>query len=111
MLYDAILNNDSSIQGGNNIGDPTETCLLEMVKKTDLHKMGISDEDIRILMPRLEEIPFDSERKLMSSKYEIHKVPTILTKGAVDVLIDRIENISTKQWSQKNNKRRQRKEL
>ena len=31
----------------------------------------------------------------MSSKYEIHKVPTILTKGAVDVLIDRIENIST----------------
>lgn len=95
LLYDAILNNDSSIQGGNNIGDPTETCLLEMVKKTDLHKMGISDEDIRILMPRLEEIPFDSERKLMSSKYEIHKVPTILTKGAVDVLIDRIENIST----------------
>ena len=31
LLYDAILNNDSSIQGGNNIGDPTETCLLEMV--------------------------------------------------------------------------------
>ena len=40
-------------------------------------------------MPRLEEIAFDSERKLMSTKYRLHGVSTILTKGAVDVLLDR----------------------
>ncbi len=37
-------------------------------------------------MLRLEEMPFDSDRKLMSTKYELHGVPTMLTKGAVDVL-------------------------
>lgn len=46
-------------------------------------------------MLRLEEIPFDSDRKLMSTKYELHGVPTILTKGAVDVLLDRTTHIRT----------------
>ena len=46
-------------------------------------------------MPRLEEIPFDSERKLMSSKYLLHGVPTLLTKGAVDVLLTRMDSIIT----------------
>lgn len=40
-------------------------------------------------MQRIEELPFDSVRKLMSTKYYIHNVPTVLTKGAVDVLLDR----------------------
>ena len=44
-------------------------------------------------MPRLEEIPFDSDRKLMSTKYELHDVPTVLTKGALDVLLDRTVKI------------------
>lgn len=39
-------------------------------------------------MPRLGEIPFDSDRKLMSTEYAIHGVLTILTKGAPDVLLD-----------------------
>lgn len=36
---------------------------------------------------------FDSDRKLMSTKYMLHGVPTILTKGAVDVLLDRCDYV------------------
>lgn len=89
LLYNAILNNDASFQKGKEIGDPTESCLLTMAQKAGLTKAGVSEDDIREMMPRLEEIAFDSERKLMSTKYRLHGVSTILTKGAVDVLLDR----------------------
>ena len=95
LLYTAVLNNDSSINEGKGIGDPTEYCLLEMARNAGFSKAGISEEDIRGMMKRMEEIPFDSDRKLMSTKYKIHGVPTVLTKGAVDVLLDRIVNIAT----------------
>ena len=95
FLYIAILNNDSNINNGKDIGDPTETCLLNMARKAGLVEAGATEEDIRSMMPRMEEIPFDSDRKLMSTKYRVHGVPTVLTKAAVDVLLDRIENIAT----------------
>lgn len=94
LLYAAILDNDSSIASGGEIGDPTETCLLTMARRAGLSAAGISEEDIREMMPRIEEIPFDSDRKLMSAKYYIHGIPTILTKGAVDVLLDRTDSIA-----------------
>ena len=84
LLYDAILTNDSSIVDGKGIGDPTEFALVEMGRKAT-----VDENLLRALMPRLEEIPFDSDRKLMSTKYELHDVPTVLTKGALDVLLDR----------------------
>ena len=92
LLYNAILNNDSAIQNNKEIGDPTEVCLLTMARKAFC---SVNTENIRIAMPRLEELPFDSDRKLMSSKYRIYEVPTVLTKGAVDVLLDRITHIAT----------------
>ncbi|MDD3279365.1 MAG: cation-translocating P-type ATPase [Lachnospiraceae bacterium] len=95
LLYNAILNNDSAIHGGQDLGDPTETCLLAMARKSGLMEAGASEEDIRSMMPRIEEIPFDSERKLMSTKYKVHGIPTVFTKGAVDVLISRIDQIDT----------------
>ena len=95
FLYNAILNNDSSIAEGKAIGDPTETCLLTMAQKTSLFAEEGSYEKIRSMMPRMEEVPFDSERKLMSTKYRIHGVPTVFTKGAVDVLLERAESIAT----------------
>lgn len=88
LLYDAILTNDSSIVDGKGIGDPTESALVEMGRKAT-----VDENLLRELMPRLEEIPFDSDRKLMSTKYELHDVPTVLTKGALDVLLDRTVNI------------------
>ena len=55
--------------------------------------MGVHEDALRNVMCRMEEVPFDSDRKLMSTKYYIHGVPTILTKGAVDVLLDRCVNV------------------
>ena len=94
FLYTAILNNDSSINTGKDIGDPTETALLSMARRAGLSNAGVSEEDIRNMMPRLEELPFDSDRKLMSTKYRIHGVPMVLTKGALDVLLDRVVSVA-----------------
>lgn len=88
LLYNAILTNDSNIVDGKGIGDPTEYSLLEMVSDID-----ISHEEIRNSMERMEEIPFDSDRKLMTTKYMLHGVPTLLTKGALDVLLKRTDKI------------------
>lgn len=98
LLYDAVLNNDSSLVDGKGIGDPTEYALLEMYRQVpgiDLGDkgLGISEEDLRGLLTRKQEIPFDSDRKLMSTKHLIHTVPTIFVKGAIDVLLDRCVNI------------------
>lgn len=95
ILYNAILNNDSAIADGKDIGDPTEACLLTMARKAGLGNIGANEEDIRQMMPRMEEIPFDSDRKLMSTKYSVHGIMTVFTKGAVDVLLDRTCNIAT----------------
>ncbi len=96
LLYTAILDNDSFINDDKGVGDPTEYCLLTMARQAGLTNAGISEMDIREMMPRMEEIPFDSDRKLMSTKYKLHGVPTVLTKGAVDMLLDRTINIITK---------------
>lgn len=98
LLYDAVLNNDSSLVDGKGIGDPTEYALLEMYRQVpgiDLGDkgLGISEEDLRGLLTRKQEVPFDSDRKLMSTKHLIHTVPTIFVKGAIDVLLDRCVSI------------------
>lgn len=90
LLYSALLANDSSIVDGKGIGDPTEFCLVEMARA-----LRLEDEAIREMMPRLSEIPFDSDRKLMSVKHKLHTVPTILTKGAPDVLLSRASKLRT----------------
>lgn len=88
LLYDAILSNDSSIVDGSGIGDPTEYCLLEMADKIELDYNFVRDA-----LDRIEEVPFDSDRKLMSTKYKLHGIPTVLTKGALDVLLERTTHI------------------
>lgn len=99
LMYDAILANDSSIVDGKGIGDPTEYALLEMFRNIKvekgifLEKDGLNEEYIRQFLTRLEEVPFDSDRKLMSAKYYLHGQPTVLTKGAVDVLLERCTKI------------------
>ena len=58
FLYNAILNNDASVQMKKEIGDPTESCLLTMAQKAGLTKAGISEEVIREMIPRMEELAF-----------------------------------------------------
>lgn len=91
LLYDMVLNNDSSIVDGKGIGDPTEYALLE-----PLRKLGYNEDDLRSVLKRLEEVPFDSDRKMMSTKYKLHGENHILTKGAIDAILDRCDSIATK---------------
>lgn len=91
LLYDMVLNNDSSIVDGKGIGDPTEYALLETFRK-----IGLDENILRESLIRIEEVPFDSDRKMMSTKYKMHGVSHILTKGALDSILDRCVSISTK---------------
>ena len=94
FLYTAILNNDSFISSGKDIGDPTETALLTMARRAGLNDTGLSEDDVRNIITRTEELPFDSDRKLMSTKFKLHGISTVLTKGALDVLLDRVVSIA-----------------
>ena len=80
--------NDSVQKEGQEIGDPTEIALVNFSEKHDLPV-----EKMREKYQRLGEIPFDSDRKLMSTKYRLHGVPTILVKGALDILLKRTDRI------------------
>lgn len=97
LIYNAVLANDSSIVDGKGIGDPTEYALLEMYRNiTDINnncELSITEDTMRDILTRKEELPFDSERKLMSTKHIIHGTPTIFTKGAPDVLLERCTSI------------------
>ncbi|MDO5568030.1 MAG: cation-translocating P-type ATPase [Eubacteriales bacterium] len=97
LLFDAVLANDSTISDGKGIGDPTEYALLELYdrvrKEAPDGDLLIPYEDLREDLARSEEVPFDSDRKLMSTKHRIEGVNTVFTKGAVDVLLERCDRI------------------
>ncbi len=92
LLYDAILNNDAAFADGRLIGDPTEAALIQMGGK-----LGIDEIALKHSLPRLAELPFDSERKLMSTVHRIDGQKMLFTKGAVDVLLPHITTIRTSQ--------------
>lgn len=91
LLYGMILNNDSSIVDGKGIGDPTEYALIEASRH-----IGLDETLIREVLIRKEEVPFDSDRKMMSTKYRLHGVDFVLTKGALDSILDRCVSITDK---------------
>ncbi len=90
LVIDGALCNDSTINEGKEIGDPTEVALIAF---SDKHNLPY--EKVREQFPRLAEIPFDSDRKLMSTVHKIGDNYKMLTKGATDVLIDRIVEMKT----------------
>jgi Ca2+-transporting ATPase len=108
LLMTALaLSNDSKMDAnGTVIGDPTETALYNIAKEN-----GFDKNELEKKQPRVAEIPFDSDRKCMttihraevrSQKLEVGKEETeksfayiSFTKGGVDVLLDRAENILT----------------
>ena len=91
LLYGMILNNDSAIVDGKGVGDPTEYALIEASRH-----IGLDETIIRDVLSRQEEVPFDSDRKMMSTKYTLHGVSHVLTKGALDSILDRCVSITAK---------------
>ena len=115
MTRAMILCNDSSCKDGVEIGDPTETALINFGTKLgidtdkvreDLPRISeipfdsdrklmstlhvIDTDKVREDLPRISEIPFDSDRKLMSTLHVIDGEKVLYVKGAADVLINRI---------------------
>ena len=90
LMRAAILCNDSTSVDGKEIGDPTEVALVNLG-----HVHSLKEQDVRDEFKRLKEIPFDSDRKLMSTLHYIDNKYVMYTKGALDVLLDRTTHIRT----------------
>lgn len=86
MLECMAICNDAKINGGDLIGDPTEIALVEYFKKQGGEKS--------ILLPkRLDELPFDSSRKMMSVLAVQNKKLVQYTKGGVDEILQRCSKV------------------
>lgn len=88
LLRYSILCNDATYVDGVEIGDPTETALVHLGAQ-----LGEPAIEVRSTFPRLSEVPFDSDRKLMSTMHTLNQETIIITKGAVDVLLHRVTKI------------------
>ncbi len=89
LIESSVLCNDSESENGKEIGDPTEVALVNVCKKLSLDPLKIRSD-----FKRLSEIPFDSDRKLMSTLNKINNEYIMITKGAVDVMLSRINSIN-----------------
>ncbi len=84
LVYANMLCNDTKISNdGTLTGDPTETALVDMAFKLDF------DPSIYDRIPRIEEVPFDSDRKLMTTVNEQDGKYIVYTKGGIDELLSR----------------------
>ena len=87
LMYAALCCDGSVIFDGDNeqhIGDPTETAIILAA-----HKSGFPKNDINNKFPRLAEIPFDSDRKLMTTVNKIDGKNVVIVKGAFDMMAPR----------------------
>ena len=87
LLYGTLCCDGSVVFNGDaeeHIGDPTETSIIVAA-----HKNGMEKNDLTAQYPRLAEIPFDSDRKLMTTVNQINGNYIVIVKGAFDMLTDR----------------------
>lgn len=92
LLKTALLASDAThdAETGTSIGDPTEVALVLLGEN-----FGVEESAYRSQHQRLGELAFDSDRKLMTTLQEIEGVPTLMTKGAIDVLLERSDRLMT----------------
>lgn len=88
LVAESVLCNDGAINGVTAVGDPTETALLSFCRT-----IGGDENKVREEFPRLQEIPFDSDRKLMSTLHFRNERYEMLIKGAPDVLLARCTSV------------------
>ena len=84
LLRCALLCCDATVDGENEVGDPTETALVRLGLM-----YGVNEIKTRKSYPRVGELPFDSDRKMMSTVNKNADGLIMVTKGAVDVMLDR----------------------
>ncbi len=87
LLYGTLCSNGSVVfkdEKVQHIGDPTETAIVYAA-----HINGLTKDELGEKYPRLAEIPFDSDRKLMSTINEIEGKKVVIVKGAFDMLSER----------------------
>ena len=82
-----MLCNDASNEG-DLVGDPTEIALLDMGNILSIKKSNIDKE-----FPRIDEMPFDSERKMMTTVNRYNGKEIVFTKGALDLVLQRTTHI------------------
>jgi len=92
LIMKALLCNDALERDDKEIGDPTEIALVKLGKQYDFDELLVRDH-----CPRVAELPFDSDRKLMSTVNRINQQNVMITKGALDVLLSKITKIDTSQ--------------
>ena len=83
IVHDMLLCNDTKYNDEELLGDPTETALVSYAQK-----FGIEKKNYDIKHERVEEIPFDSERKMMSTINELNGEYRVYTKGAVESILN-----------------------
>ncbi|MBY0759810.1 calcium-translocating P-type ATPase, PMCA-type [Sellimonas caecigallum] len=88
LMKSSVLCSDAKIVNGEEIGDPTETALVSFVSDFQMDAEKIREEH-----ERRSEVPFDSDRKLMSTVHEMEDEVLMIVKGAVDVISGRMESI------------------
>ena len=82
LIKSFVLCSDASIDSGQDVGDPTEVALIVLGDKYNLTKRALNEE-----YPRVDEKPFDSDRKLMSTLNEENGKYRVHTKGAIDNIL------------------------
>lgn len=90
LLECSVLCNDSTNENGVEIGDPTETALINLGSR-----YGMEAAAVRSVYPRVDELPFDSDRKMMSTLHSIDGENRMIVKGAVDRLLELTDHIQT----------------
>ena len=89
LINNALLCNDSVTIEGKEIGDPTEVALVNLGEELHLDELVIREK-----YQRISEIPFDSDRKLMSTVNMVNSKLVLFTKGALDVLINKVNYVA-----------------
>ena len=90
LINNALLCNDSVTVEGKEIGDPTEVALVNLGEELHLDELVIREK-----YQRISEIPFDSDRKLMSTVNIVNNKSVLFTKGALDALINKVNYLTT----------------
>lgn len=83
LLRGFALCNDASLQGDTLLGEPTEMALLGFCEQNNLHKVDLDARYIRV-----NEIPFDSNRKCMTTIHQYEKQTIAYTKGAIEKILE-----------------------